>query len=64
MHACIMFVSFSSGAILQYLAAKYNVPDHWYPSKLDDRAKVDEYLEWNDSNIRAGAMGFFYYKVL
>jgi len=52
-----------SGAILRYLAAKYKVPDHWYPRKLEDRSRVDEYLEWNDSNIRAAAMGFFYNKV-
>ena len=53
-----------SGAILRYLAAKYKVPDHWYPSKFENRARVDEYLEWNDSNLRAGSSGFFYNKVL
>ncbi|XP_065882289.1 uncharacterized protein [Dysidea avara] len=51
-----------SGAILRYLAAKYKVPDHWYPSKFENRARVDEYLEWNDSNLRAGSSGFFYNK--
>lgn len=53
-----------SGAILRYLAAKYQVPDHWYPSKLEDCARVDECLEWTDSNMRAGASGYFFNKVL
>ena len=52
-----------SGAILRYLAAKYKVPDHWYPSKLEDRARVDECLEWTDANMRSGAAGYFYNKV-
>ncbi|XP_065919460.1 glutathione S-transferase theta-3-like isoform X2 [Dysidea avara] len=53
-----------SGAILRYLAAKYKVPDHWYPSKLEDRARVDECLDWSDSNIRAGAGGYFVNKFI
>lgn len=48
---------------MRYLAAKYQVPDHWYPSKLEDRARVDECLEWTDSNMRAGAAGYFFNKV-
>ena len=52
-----------SGAILRYLASKYQVPDHWYPSKLEDRARVDECLEWTDANLRAGAAGYFFNKV-
>jgi len=53
----------SSGAILRYLVAKYKVPDHWYPSKLEDRVKVDECLEWTDANFHAGAGDYFYNKV-
>ena len=52
-----------SGAILRYLAAKYQTPDHWYPSNLESRARVDEFLDWTDPNIRAGATGYFYNKV-
>ena len=52
-----------SGAILRYLATKYQVPDHWYPSKLQDRARVDECLEWTDANLRAGTAGYFFNKV-
>ena len=52
-----------SGAILRYLVAKYKVPDHWYPSKLEHRARVDECLEWTDANMRSGASGYFYNKV-
>ena len=42
---------------------KYKVPDHWYPSKLEDRARVDECLEWTDANLRCGATGYFYNKI-
>jgi len=49
----------SSGAILRYLAAKYKVPDHWYPSKLEDHARVEECLDWNDANMKEGASGYF-----
>ena len=63
--SCTWSVAFiCSGAILRYLATKYQVPDHWYPSKLEDRAKVDECLEWTDSNLRSGASGYFFNKVM
>uniref|UniRef100_A0A8D2KWR0 glutathione transferase n=1 Tax=Varanus komodoensis TaxID=61221 RepID=A0A8D2KWR0_VARKO len=39
----------SNIAILLYLSRKYNTPDHWYPSDLKKRAKVDEYLSWHQS---------------
>ena len=48
---------------MRYLTAKYQVPDHWYPSNLESRSRVDEFLEWTDPNIRAGAAGYFYNKV-
>ncbi|KAF7239791.1 Glutathione S-transferase theta-1, partial [Varanus komodoensis] len=51
-------------AILLYLSRKYNTPDHWYPSDLKKRAKVDEYLSWHQSNIRANAPKTMWIKVL
>lgn len=44
---------------MRYLVSKYNLPDHWYPSNIERRAKVDEYLDWHHTNTRAGATGFF-----
>ena len=48
-----------SAAIMRYLVSKYNLPDHWYPTDPECRAKVDEYLDWHHTNTRAGAAMFF-----
>ncbi|NXS13066.1 GSTT1 transferase, partial [Neodrepanis coruscans] len=53
-----------STAILLYLARKFKTPDHWYPSDLQKRARVDEYLAWQHTNIRAKASKVFLSKVL
>ena len=47
-------------AILQYLAAKFSTPDHWYPKDAAARAKINEYLNWHHSNTREGATGVFF----
>jgi len=52
-------VDFFSASIMRYLVSKYNLPDHWYPSNPEHRAKVDEYLDWHHLNTRAGAGGYF-----
>ena len=41
-----------SSAILKYLVTKYKLPDHWYPSDLQRRAKIEEYLGWHPGNTR------------
>uniref|UniRef100_A0A8C9MJ25 glutathione transferase n=1 Tax=Serinus canaria TaxID=9135 RepID=A0A8C9MJ25_SERCA len=51
-------------AILLYLSRKYNTPDHWYPSDIQQRARVDEYLSWHHANIRASAPKTMWIKVL
>ncbi|NWI94175.1 GSTT1 transferase, partial [Pitta sordida] len=51
-------------AILLYLAQKFKTPDHWYPCDLQKRARVDEYLSWQHTNIRAKASKVFITKVL
>uniref|UniRef100_A0A670JRP2 glutathione transferase n=1 Tax=Podarcis muralis TaxID=64176 RepID=A0A670JRP2_PODMU len=58
------FVLSEGTAILLYLSRKYNTPDHWYPSDVQKRAKVDEYLSWHQANIRANAPKAMWIKVL
>lgn len=46
-------------AIFRYLVASNpTVADHWYPKDLQQRAKVDEYLEWQHNNTRISCTGF------
>ena len=56
-------VWFSSSSILKYLARKYNLPEHWYPSDVQRQAKIDEYLGWHGTNLRRGVAGYLYNKV-
>uniref|UniRef100_A0A8D0HJH6 glutathione transferase n=1 Tax=Sphenodon punctatus TaxID=8508 RepID=A0A8D0HJH6_SPHPU len=58
------FLLAESTAILLYLSRKYNTPDHWYPSDIEARARVDEYLSWHHTNIRANAPKTMWIKVL
>ncbi|XP_072051594.1 glutathione S-transferase theta-3-like [Amphiura filiformis] len=55
------FVICQSVAIVKYLASKYQTADHWYPSDLKKRAKVDELLDWQHTNIRKHGIGVFFY---
>ncbi|KAI3897696.1 hypothetical protein MKW92_037662 [Papaver armeniacum] len=51
------FKLFESHAILRYLACVFPaVADHWYPSDLCKRAKIDSVLDWHHSNLRRGAV--------
>ncbi|XP_015260594.1 PREDICTED: glutathione S-transferase theta-1-like [Cyprinodon variegatus] len=46
------FVLTESIAILQYLAQKCSVADHWFPADLQQRARLSEYLSWQHLNLR------------
>jgi len=44
-------VVFESGAILRYLANRYDVGDHWYPPCPIGRARVDMALDWRQTEL-------------
>ncbi|XP_057512157.1 glutathione S-transferase T1-like [Actinidia eriantha] len=53
------FKLFESHAILRYLACAFpGIADHWYPSDLFKRAKIESVLDWHHSNLRRGAVAF------
>ncbi|CAF1364719.1 unnamed protein product [Rotaria magnacalcarata] len=45
-----------SHTIMRYLCASRNLPDHYYPSDIKQRAKVDYWLDWHHTNLRHGSM--------
>ena len=51
-HRLCFPTSLNSIAILLYLTRKFQTPDHWYPSDLQERARVDEYLSWQHMDTR------------
>ncbi|XP_025032670.1 glutathione S-transferase theta-1-like isoform X4 [Python bivittatus] len=51
-----------STAILLYLTRKYNTSSYWYPPDMKKRARVDEYLAWESSTIRASASKILWLK--
>uniref|UniRef100_A0A8D0HFH5 glutathione transferase n=1 Tax=Sphenodon punctatus TaxID=8508 RepID=A0A8D0HFH5_SPHPU len=57
------FTLAESMAILIYLSQKYKTPDHWYPSDIQRRARVDEYLSWQHVAIRANGVKLFWLKL-
>ncbi|XP_063171990.1 glutathione S-transferase theta-1-like isoform X1 [Candoia aspera] len=58
------FVLEESTAILLYLTRKYNTPGYWYPPDMKKRARVDEYLAWQNGTIRASASKILWLKVV
>ena len=48
---------------MKYFIDKYQLPDHWYPSDTQKRAKIEEYLNWHGNGIRMGAAGYMFNKV-
>ncbi|GAV01961.1 hypothetical protein RvY_12586 [Ramazzottius varieornatus] len=55
-----------SSAILKYLSNQYLSPQsqHWYPKNNQQRAKVDEYLDWHHLHTRLNFMMYFQHKIL
>ena len=60
---CLVLTCACSAAIMTYLVRKYKLPDHWYPSDLQKRAKIDEYLHWHHMFLRRGAAHTVFQKV-
>jgi len=48
-----------SAAILQYLCDSRKLANHWYPTDLKERGKINEYLAWHHTNLRFGAAMYF-----
>lgn len=47
------FVLSESVAIMRYIAAKYNLDEHWYPrNDVQKTARTDEFLNWHHHNFR------------
>ncbi|CAK6439962.1 unnamed protein product [Pipistrellus nathusii] len=58
------FTLTESVAILLYLTRKFQVPDHWYPQELQARARVDEYLSWQHTNLRRHCLRALWHKIM
>ncbi|KAI4326969.1 hypothetical protein L6164_019478 [Bauhinia variegata] len=59
------FKLFESHAILVYLASAFpGIADHWYPTDLFRRAKINSVLDWHHSNLRHGAVTYVVNTVL
>lgn len=50
--------------MLEYLAAKFETPDHWFPKDLQKRARVNEYLSWQHMGIRMHGSKMFWMKLM
>ena len=51
-------------AIFRYLSEKNNIDNSLYPTNLQDRARVDEYLEWQHMNTRMTCSYYYILKYL
>lgn len=50
---------FYSIAILRYLCKTFPVSDHWYPNDSQKMARVDEYMAWQHTTLRAHGSMYF-----
>lgn len=48
-----------SVAILRYLCRTFPVADHWYPKDSQKMARVDEYMSWQHTTLRAHGSMYF-----
>jgi len=48
------FLLSESHSIFRYLCDSRNLPDHWFPKDLKQRALVNRYLDWHPANTRTG----------
>merc|ERR1712170_213205 len=46
-------------AIFRYIATTKKCDDHWYPKDAKKRARIDEYLSWQPTELRAADVGMF-----
>ncbi|ESW32045.1 hypothetical protein PHAVU_002G288500 [Phaseolus vulgaris] len=54
-----------SHAILVYLNSAFpGIADHWYPSDIFRRAKINSVMDWHHSNLRNGAVSYVINTVL
>ncbi|CAH2294336.1 glutathione S-transferase theta-1-like [Pelobates cultripes] len=58
------FTLIESTSMLLYLVRKYKTPDHWYPSDIQKRSRVDEYLAWQHTNTRYYGCKVFWNKCM
>ncbi|CAI2380105.1 unnamed protein product [Moneuplotes crassus] len=58
------FVISESHTILKYLHATRNCADHWYPSDILKRTKIDEILDWHHTNLREGVHTYILRKIV
>ncbi|KAL4609574.1 glutathione S-transferase theta-1-like [Arapaima gigas] len=58
------FTLAESIAILLYLVEKYGTPEHWFPTDLQTRARVMEYLSWQHGAIRIHGSKIFWLKLM
>ncbi|XP_055912754.1 glutathione S-transferase theta-3 isoform X2 [Eupeodes corollae] len=53
-----------SVAIFRHLNREKIVPEHWYPRRNLARSRIDEYMEWQQSNMRPACSHYFQAKWL
>lgn len=56
------FILTESMAIMSYLADKHKKSD-WYPTDIQQRARINEYLHWQHLNLRLSGSMLFQTKV-
>ena len=58
------FPLYESAAIIQFLAAFFEVDDHWFPADNKARAKTLQFLHWQHNAIRNPLQGHLYNKLV